>query len=180
MILLDCQIVLTQDKKTAKYYRNYNFITSGNRISYSYNKLLKYSQTYLKVLGFLANDINFLSSFRDNQDLNKKLCSLDVSPIFYLIFYFLNHFSIKKLQPVNSDNETKVSEYIIYSENDITDELREKIILNSLMICEMIDNMICLLSSEMFSYNKVLYIIKIEIILRNIEDLRESLHLIDR
>ena len=154
-MLFDCQVVLTQDKKTAKNYKHYQFISSGNRISYSYNKLMKYSQTYLKVLGLLANDNGFLNIYRENVELNKKLSTLDVSPIFYLIFYYLNHFSIKKLQPVNSENENKISEYIIYSENDITDELREKIILNSLMICEMIDNMICLLNSELFNYNKV-------------------------
>lgn len=155
-MLVDCHVLFSQDNKTPKNYK-FNFITSGNRITYSYNKLLKYSQTYLKVLGFLANDHNFLSNFRENSELKKKISTLDVSPIFYLIFYFLNHFSIKKLQPANSEYEYNISEYIIYNENDITDELREKIILNSLMICEMIDNMICLLSSEMFCYNKVNY-----------------------
>ena len=156
-MLIDCHVVLSQDKKTAKNYKNYNFISSGNRISYSYNKLMKYSQTYLKVFGFLANDVYFLSIFRENPEFNKKISSIDISPIFYLIFYFLNHFSIKKLQPVNSENESKISEYIIYSENDITDELREKIILNSLMISEIIDNMVCNLSSEIYYFSNVKY-----------------------
>ena len=154
-MLLYIYFVFVFDEKISKNYKNFNFISSGNRISYSSNKLLKYSQTYLKVLGFLSNDKNFQSKFEENSELKNKITNLDISPIFHLIFYLINHFSIKKLQPVNLENESQVSEYIVNTENDISDELKEKIILNSLIICEMIDNMTCFLGSELFSYSKV-------------------------
>lgn len=108
----------------------------------------------MKVLGSISIDPVFVQIANSDAENQKKFNSLDSAPIFNLIFYFLNHFSIKKLQQ-NSDIESKLPDFIVYNENDLNDELKEKILLNSLLISEIIDVLICFLSSSFFSYQKV-------------------------
>jgi hypothetical protein len=63
-----------------------------------------------------------------DQSYSKTHSDYTFDNIFSLIFYYLNYFTMKKLQ---NENDYKQTEYVIYSENDITDDLKEKIILNN-------------------------------------------------
>lgn len=184
-MLNDFYLILTGDKMFVKNYKNFEFLSSGNRISYSNHKVLKYGQIYIKILGYLVNDTKFL-----NQDVKQKILkklipeisdelekenssiinkksdnsnSINIDSnihiltkprthsdysfdnIFSLIFYYLNYFTIKKLQ---SYTDYKTPEYIIYSESDITDELKEKILLNNLLVHDLVDVILNLLKNS--------------------------------
>jgi len=72
-----------------------------------------------------------------------------------MILYFINHFALKKLQPLNSESEGRALEYLIYSESDVTDDLRQKIVLNVILTNELVEDLVLLLKSPVLLLNKV-------------------------
>jgi len=128
-MLNDFYVILTLDKKLIKSYKNFEFISKASRISYSHHKVLKYSQIYLKIVSMLVNDNKFLNDefIKENQKLFSGAHSYD--NIIRLIFYSLNHFFLKKLH----SEEYMNNEYLIYSESDVSQDLKEKIVMNNML-----------------------------------------------
>lgn len=146
-MLNDFHIILNSDPKYAKNYKSYEFLASGNRIAYSFTKVHKYSQIYLKILSFILLDKRFKAeNFFDNfPNIKKKNLSFD--NICEIIIYHISHFSIKNSQ--NSElNITSIADFHIYSDTDITFELKEKLTLNAIKSAEMLEILFQILLSD--------------------------------
>jgi len=158
-MLNDFNIILNSDPKFAKNYKNYEYLASGNRIAYSYKKVHKYSQFYLKILSFILVDKrtksdNFLEKFNNSNEI-LKINDIKFDSICEILLYHINHFSTKNSQNFEM-NMICISDFNIYSDNDITFELREKIILNAVKITEMIEILNRILLSEVKLSKKII------------------------
>ena len=150
-VLADSHILLTKDKKFAKFYKDFKLFTSGNRISFSFNQLLKYSQLYLKVFAILINDPSFIAQ-SGSQEIQDLAAETDFSAIIELIFFLINHFFLKKLK---TGDEGNITENIIYTENDISTDLATKLSYNLVLLNESLDTLVLLVKSPITIFSIV-------------------------
>ena len=140
-MLDDFFIVLTYDQTTARNSKKYEFLFHGNRIAFSETKIFKYGQVYIKILSMLFNDPKLKGIHIDEEQITR---------LINLIFYYINHYSVKK---ISNNNE------------EINEKDKIDLSLNSVMMCELVDSFIKILnnSNKIFdmSKNLILEIIKL-------------------
>jgi hypothetical protein len=143
-MLEDFFIVLTYDRKSARYYKDYHFIQNGDGISFSHEKVMKYSLDYIKVLSLIVNDRKFIDLLKGSYKIDNIIC---------LIFYHINFLAIRRLQPVDTD---KIS-YTVYSDEDVTEELKEKITFNCILTNDLLGALCGLLCSNLVCISKATF-----------------------
>jgi len=158
-MLSDFNIILNSDPKFAKNYKSYEFLASGNRIAYSYKKVHKYSQIYLKILSLILLDKRtkadgFLENLVIKSKKNLKISEINFDSICEILLYHINHFSTKNSQNMEL-NMVCICDFNIFSDSDITFDLKEKLILNAIKITEMFEILNQILLSEAIISKKV-------------------------
>jgi hypothetical protein len=141
-MLEDFFVVLTYDRKSARNYKDYHFIQNGDGISFSHDKMMKYSLDYLKVISLIVNDKKFLNLLKTSYKIDNIIC---------LIFYHINFLAIRRLQPVDTD---KIS-YTVYSDEDVTEKLKEKISFNCLLTNDLLGVLANLFNSNVVTISKL-------------------------
>lgn len=159
-MLSDFNVILNSDPKYTKNYKSYEFLASGNRIAYSYKKVHKYSQIYLKILSLILLDKrskaeNFLENLSIKNNKNLKINEISFDSICEILLYHINHFSTKNSQNMEL-NMVCISDFNIYSDNDITFDLKEKLSLNAIKITEMFEILYQILLSDVRISKKVM------------------------
>lgn len=112
-MLHDFSNVVKLDQKRSLLIK-YNYLHSGNRITFDSRKILQYSQIYIFVLGLILNDIILehkidLLSFEIINSLmteKKRVLNNSISQInfiFYLISYLVNYTGLKYIKEENKE-----------------------------------------------------------------------------
>jgi hypothetical protein len=143
-MLEDFFVVLTYDRKAARNYKDFHFIQNGDGISFSHEKVMKYSLDYLKIISLIVNDKKFLNLLKSTYKIDNIIC---------LIFYHINFLAIRRLQPVDTD---KIS-YTVYSDEDVTEKLKEKISFNCLLTNDLLGILVNLFSSNVVTITKATF-----------------------
>lgn len=109
-LLDDFNVILNSDRKVALSYKHYNFLFSGNRITYSTRKIFKYSQLYIKVLSFLLNDTEVISLLSDKEESKEIYLSIkEKSLVSDNILVYIDSLIIQEDKTDNNNNNISSS-----------------------------------------------------------------------